>query len=762
MESFAAALELYRLGQFAGAEAACERLLPTATVERCDALTLLAELRTSAGRVDAAIESLRELATLAPRDAANLRRLGAALLSIGKAAEADDVLRRAIEIEPDNIRGHNNLGQVLLHLGRPQDAVACFEQALILEPRYAIGRLNLAIGLERTNQSGQALENYDRLLSFQPRFATAWTRRGVLLLRLNRVADALHSFAAAESLQPDDAPTLALKAAALLALERPTEALAAADRALVLGESTTALQHKAAALCQLRRPEEALRCIEEALEAAPGDVEAWCNCALIHQQLGDQASAVQRYRHALALDPACVAARAGLLSALIPAVPLSTAESQQARAEFEQELGNFEGVLDGRVLEETEAWTIARQHLFYLSYQEVSNKAPLQRYRQAGADRLAPFLSPSQRAQAYAAPWGRRFRLGIVSGHVYDHSVFDAITRGWLEKLNCSRFETTLFSLGTQRDAAFDAARACVDRCEAQPRSLPEWARCIREQELDALIFPEVGINRNTLALASLRLAPRQYAAWGHPETTGLPTIDAFLSADAFEPEGAQEHYSERLIRLPNLGVYYRPYGVDPAPLDLVPLGIEPKGCVFVCPGAPFKYRPEDDAVLVEIAQRVGRCTFVFFAYERPILSNRLRARLSSAFTEAGMDSRMLVFVPWQPRAAFLGLLSQADVYLDTIGFSGFNTLMHAVETRLPCVAYEGRFMRGRLGSGILRRLALDELVAADKQAYIDIAVHLSEDAGYRRQISQRLHAAAQLAYEDLSAVEVLEGVLLA
>jgi predicted O-linked N-acetylglucosamine transferase (SPINDLY family) len=505
-----------------------------------------------------------------------------------------------------------------------------------------------------------------------------------------------------------------------------------------------------------------------ALEAAPGDVEAHCNCAVVHQQLGDHESAVRCYRHALSLDPSSPAAHSGLLSALIPAVPVSAAESRQARDCFERELIAFERLLAERAPEENGAWTLARQQLFYLSYQEVSNKTLLQRCRQASAGRLAAFVSPCHQPQphthtrTHAAPSARRFRLGIVSAHIHDHSVFDAITRGWLQTLDRCLFDTTVFNLGTQRGAAFEIASSCADRCETQPRSLPEWARLIRERDLDALIFPEVGIDRNSLALASVRLAPRQFAAWGHPETTGLPTIDAFLSADAFEPADADDHYSERLVRLPNLGVHYRPYRLDPTPVDLTSLGIRTDGCVFVCPGAPFKYRPEDDTVLVEIAQRVALCSFVFFTYERQHLSYKLRARLSAAFAAAGLDCNRLVFVPWQPRAAFFGLLSQADVYLDTIGFSGFNTLMHAVETHLPCVAYDGCFMRGRLGSGILRRLELDELIAADKAAYVDIAARLALDPGYRAQISRRLSAAAVRAYEDRTAVEALQQVLLA
>jgi predicted O-linked N-acetylglucosamine transferase (SPINDLY family) len=209
------------------------------------------------------------------------------------------------------------------------------------------------------------------------------------------------------------------------------------------------------------------------------------------------------------------------------------------------------------------------------------------------------------------------------------------------------------------------------------------------------------------------------------------------------------------------LGVYYRPYELQPAPVDFAELGLEHRGCVFVCAGAPFKYRPEDDAVLVQIAQRLGSCTFVFFTHERRELSNMLQARLISAFAEAGLDTGLLRFIPWQPRSAFLGVLRQADVYLDTIGFSGFNTLMQAVEAQLPCVAYDGRFMRGRLGSGILRRLELVELIAADRAAYVDIAVRLGADRSYRSQMAGRMRLAAPRAYEDLRAVEALESVLL-
>ena len=39
--------------------------------------------------------------------------------------------------------------------------------------------------------------------------------------------------------------------------------------------------------------------------------------------------------------------------------------------------------------------------------------------------------------------------------------------------------------------------------------------------------------------------------------TTGHPTIDAFVSCEVMEPQGAEAHYTEALVRLPGIGTRY-------------------------------------------------------------------------------------------------------------------------------------------------------------------------------------------------------------
>ncbi len=104
--------------------------------------------------------------------------------------------------------------------------------------------------------------------------------------------------------------------------------------------------------------------------------------------------------------------------------------------------------------------------------------------------------------------------------------------------------------------------------------------------------------------------------------------------------------------------------------------------------------------------------------------------------------------------------MQRATAMLDTIGFSGFNTAVQALECDLPVVAFEGEFMRGRLASGPLRHLGLDELVAATPAAFADVAMRLVEDAPWRahveREIAQRRHAL----FFDQAPVRALEDAL--
>src|SRR5262249_19493004 len=209
----------------------------------------------------------------------------------------------------------------------------------------------------------------------------------------------------------------------------------------------------------------------------------------------------------------------------------------------------------------------------------------------------------------------------------------------------------------------------------------------------------------------------------------------------------------ERLVCLPRLGCCFAPSGVEAAAVDLEALGIDPDAPLLLSPGTPYKYAAEHDWVYAAIARRLDKCTIVFFADSAAPWSQAndiIATRLKGAFAGHGLrfDDHCVV-LPWQERAAYFGLMRRAEVMLDTIGFSGFNTAMQAVECGLPIVTREGRFMRGRLAGGVLRALGLAELVAPDEQQYVDLAVALASDRSRRAVASQCIEQRRHTLYND-------------
>jgi predicted O-linked N-acetylglucosamine transferase (SPINDLY family) len=361
---------------------------------------------------------------------------------------------------------------------------------------------------------------------------------------------------------------------------------------------------------------------------------------------------------------------------------------------------------------------------FYLAYLARNNRMSMESYGRLCARLMTFEFVPAPDMVRLPPSNTRKKRIGIVSAHVWSHSVWIAITRGWIQHLNPARFEVIVFHLSSYEDEETAWARQEATDYIASIGTVTELAKEILSAQLDVLIYPEIGMDTLTIQLAAMRLVPVQVASWGHPQTSGLPTIDIFLSAELFEPPDAQTHYSEKLARLPNLGVCVESLAPKVVAPNLASLGLPVNGPLLLCPGSPFKYSPEHDDVWVELGKclqaRGGGC-LVFFESQRTFMSEQLFRRLRGAFEQANVNFDLTVRrIPTLPRDQFYGLMQSATLMLDTIEFSGFNTALQGLECGLPIIAYEGEFMRGRLASGLLRRMGMNDWVATSKAQYIE------------------------------------------
>ena len=744
-----------------------------------------------------ALELFRAAVAAAPGYARAHLNLGIALESLGDADGAIGSYETALRLDGHEPFARYNLGKLLYAQGAAQRAAPLLREALALKPDLAEAQIVLALVQEALGSRTEALDTLQAALRQRPDDALALRYCGLLLARLARWEEAQACLRRAVAADAADAEAACWLGIALVHLEqagaaaaffraalraRPDypEALCTLGCILVdegsFGEARALLERALElrpaypeALVGLgnlhhaeQRLDEAAAAYRRALALDPRFVEAQCNLGHVLVLQGEAQAALGAYDAALALDPESGEARWARAMARIAPLRAAGDDAARARADFAADLAALERWFDAR-RSQAGYRAVGVQQPFWLAYQEADNLPLLRPYGALCARLMAVWREQHGPRPAPRQARAARVRVGVVSQHFRAHPVWHAITRGWLERLDPQRIELEAFYLGVVEDAETAFARSRATRFVQGAGGLQQWAEAIAESAPDVLIYPEVGMDPMTVKLASLRLAPLQAAAWGHPETTGLPTMDCYLSARDLEPEGAQAHYSERLVALPNLGCAVEPSAPPPQPLDRARLGLDPAAPLFICPGTPFKYAPEHDEVLPAIARELGACQFVFFNHWARALSGKLHARLAAAFARAGLDAaRHLRFLPWLSPAEFHALMREADVCLDSIGFSGFNTALQAVECGLPMVTREGRFLRGRLASGILRRIGLHELVASDAQGYVAAAVALARDRTSRAALRGRIAAQRHLLYADVAPVRALEEFLLA
>ncbi|MGE0714792.1 MAG: hypothetical protein AB7P02_05065, partial [Alphaproteobacteria bacterium] len=523
-----------------------------------------------------------------------------------------------------------------------------------------------------------------------------------------------------------------------------------------------ALGELGAALWRGRRPAEAIAMLRAAAAFRPGNVPLRNSLANALHYVGDHDGAEAAFAATLAMAPDDLPTRLNAAVARLRPFYDSAAERARSRAAYARDLAE----LARRPLPEDpralDAIMAARKPFHLAAHGE--NDRDLQGLYGGFLCRVMAARHPelARRPPHPGLMPGERVRVGILSGFFRRHSNWKMRLRGWLEDLDRRRFALHGYFTGGPADDATAEARRLCDRFVHGPRDAASWAATIRADRLHVLLIPEIGMDPTTVALAALRLAPVQATSWGHPQTSGMPTIDDFLSSDAMEPPDGHDHYTERLVRLPGLSC--RPIAVDvvPAVPDSPTLGVGADDVLYWCCQQLHKYLPEHDDLFARIALGLPRARFLFVgAAAGSGVEAAFRARLARAFARAGLDAehhcRHLGVLSAE---RFAGVTRAADIFLDSIGWSGCNSTLEALDADLPVVTWPGRTMRARHSAAMLRLIGLDAAVADDEAGYVELAVRAGADADWRASLRARIAATKAALRTDRAHVPALEAYL--
>ena len=621
------------------------------------------------------------------------------------------------------------LGMLYYKTNRYQQALDLLIKSAELEPSKALQHYHIGLVLEKIGNITQAIQAYEQAIALEPHWSTPYINLGNLFLNVGEHEKAKSFLQKALDLEPNSFLGHLYLASVFLKEYEIDPAISHYQKALELQpDDLECLNYLVFALQDSGRTQEATELAAKASRSLSDNLTLKFKSNLLLPIIYETEAEIEIYRNQFAQG----------LNELIQQTRLDTPE---AKEEALIAIGNYTN--------------------FYLQYQGKNDLEFQKQYGQlAHQVMVANYPHWTQPLTMLPLSEGEKIRIGYVSHHLRNHNGAKWAL-GWLKKHNRQNFEIYCYHTDLIVDRVTKEFESVCDFFHFIPRNLEAVCNQIIADKLDIIIFTDIGMAPRTTQIAGLRLAPVQCTAWGHPITSGLPTIDYYLSSDLMEPENAQEHYSEQLVRLPNLGFCYPKPAIPQPTKSRFNFQLRDDAVVYLSCQSLFKYLPQYDYVYAAIAQQVPQAQFAFVSHPSTYITDIFRQRLQRAFAKFGLNSQdYCVILPRQKGDDYLTLNLVSDVYLDTFSWTGGNSTMEAIACNLPVVTCPGEFMRGRHSYAMLKVLGVTDTIANNEAEYIEIAVRLGLNQEWRNSIVKRMIQRHSYLYDDKTCVEALDGFL--
>ncbi len=590
-ELLANALEYFRAGRYAEAEAAYAEIL-TRIPEHFVGLHHLGLIAHQRGEHTAAARWIEQALAAKPDYVEALSNLGAVHRALGNTEAALSATRKAIAIAPEFAQAYSNLGNALEDQGRLDDALAAYRQAASLNPGFVEAHTNCANVLRKLSRCGEAIVVCEHIIKQRPDSAESYFCLGNILKELGKPDDSANAYRRALALRPDFAEAYTNLGNVLQGQEAFEDAVEAYHQALIL------------------RPDLA---------------EAHANMGAALESLGRLKEAIEAYRTAVEINPKLLAIRVWLCHKRRLAC-------------------DWEGIeADERELRTLIASTHELIHPFPLLSMELSAEEQLRVAQSYAASFLQPHPFEHSREE-YAG--SRKLRIGYLSADFCRHATA-LLMAEFFECHDNSSFEIFAYSHGPEDHSELSVRlrRAFHEFVDLREMTDTEAAKRIKTDRIDILVELKGYTKGARTGIAAQRPAPLQVSFVGFPGTMGASFID-YVIADPFVlPMSQQPFYTENIVHLPHC---YQPNDSKRLISNIAPTragcGLPDQGFVFCSFNNTYKITPEFFGIWMRLLTAIPGS--VLWLLETNVL---VKDNLRAEAVKRGVDPNRLVFAPRQP-----------------------------------------------------------------------------------------------------------------
>ena len=681
--------------------------------------------------------------------------LFASTLSFNKEYEtARDVYLEALSLNPYHSMSWHSLAFNYYYLEQYSKAKEAIQKAIKLDDSSAQNYHVLGLILEKTDNIFSALKAYQKASEKDGKLIDTYDKLGDIYFQQKEIDKAIVAYQTALDLAFGS-----LKVHLFKKMAKICE---------FLGDKSFVAFNLGYSAYFNNQNKEAISYFEEFLESHPTAIDIYLNLCSCYLKTNQTRSAINLVNKAFELFPDnlenLVFTR--LDQSILPILYEDTKEIKFYRERFSQRLDELiEKInLHPFINKKSSLKIIETGTNYYLGFQGENDLQIQQKYSSyihTSLSKIYPqwcqTINLSQNIKQ------RKIRIGYISTRLYG---LGRLYLACLKYRDKSRFETFVYDISGDDESVKNEKiifrenfKTYSDYMRFIPRNIDDICPLIIADNLDILILPEIGLDTVMDNLSCLRLAPIQCTTWAHPMTSGSPNIDYFLSSDLMEPANAEEHYSEKLVRLPNLGFSIQPPILQDFDKKRSDFGLRDDSIVYLCCQSLLKYLPQHDYIFPSIAQQNKLAQFVFFdPFLGSVITESFKKRIDKIFIQFNLKYEdYCTFLKTLEFDDYLIVHQLSDIFLDSFGWSGGVTTLDAIACGLPIVTCPEKMMRSRQSDGMLRMIGVTETIAKTETEYIEIALRLGLDQEWRKVVRDKMAANKHLLFDDRECIKGLE-----
>ncbi|MBX9654680.1 tetratricopeptide repeat protein [bacterium] len=779
MDRLKTAVRLHQEGKLDDAEPLYRAVLKD-DPDNVDALYLMGTIQYQRGQHGSAGLFLRKATQKNPQHAEARNNLGLVLEAQGKFDEAASHFRRAVELQPRYADAHYNLGNMLRLTHQPEQSVGSYQRAIQLNPRWGDAHANLGLALRDLGRHEEARQHCVEATRLNAKSLSAHNSLGMILKEMGDYAGASDSFRRVIELDPANAAAHSNFGITLAHRHEFAAAERECRKAIELDPNlATAHNNLGMILFLARREPESIPHFEEACRLNPQFADAENNLASALFRMRDEQGAIEHYRRSIAIRPTFMSwknlavaldqscqwedARAAFLSAASfrqsdPLIELRSASICPTVFDSGSDIVKYKWALDAALdkaievnLSRTpdELFEIDLRPSFALQFLGGNDRPIREKFARSIENCFTNYERPSKRSGMPT--------VGFVSvtGHEY---AFVRSIGGLLQHFNRELWRPLVVcsEVGLKKLLGMIDARH-VDFFIV-PENLQQMHQKLRESEIDLLYHWEIGTSATSYLLPFMRPTPLQCTSWGIQVTSGIQSIDYYLSSELIETSTAESNYTEKLVRLKTMLSYQTRMKLPETFLDREQLSLDANANIYLCAQQIGKFHPDFDPVLQAILERDPKGQLVIteskFEEENQRLQKRMRLTLGPLFAKVR-------FIPKLSGKEYASLLHQANVILDPLHFGGVNTTYDSISAHKVTVTLPTGFNKGRYTLGCYSRIGVLDGVVSSKDDYVERAVEIAMNEDLRRSIEAKIAERSDILFEcRQSAIELEEWMI--